>query len=747
MESAEPLLNWREYARVLRRRWLPASIVFVSVVGGIAFLLSTGKPTYEAEGKVLLKRLSSASSLTGVGEKIGELGAIDEKTTPLDTEAEIIITPSILEKAIAKLDLKDERGKTIKISQLAKKLGVSKVKSADILTISYQDANPEKAAEVVNTIMSAYLENNILSNRQEAVSARKFIEVELPQAEGKLRKIETELRQFKEKNQIFNLEDDAKSISALVDDLQKQLTKAQSDLADVNIRIQAIKTQLNLRSEDAVNQLSVSQSPAVQSLLRELEQVEAELAVQRTRFTDDNPVILALQGKRASLQKLLQERVGKSLNIKKLSGSTNVQFGEIKQQLTRDLITLESTKLGLINQTVTLARIRDGYKQRLNSLPSFEQKKRELESQLQSRQSSYSLLLQRYQEIRLAENQNIGNARIVSFASPPDKPVDSRKFLFLVTGGILGGVLALALALLLEAIDKSIKNVEEAKKVFGYPLLGVIPDTGRSENSFSKNNYSQVVVPEIVFKKAPRSPLNEVYWMLQANLKFLSSDKQLQVIVVTSSLPKEGKSTISSNLSVAMAQAGQKVLLIDADLHFPIQHKIWELSNELGLSHVIVGQAEAEMAIKKVLPTLDVLTAGVIPPNPIAILDSQRMASLIAKFAQNYDFVIIDAPPLNAATDARALGRMADGVLFVTRPTAIDLKAATMAKEILEQSNQNVLGMVVNGITPDKGSQSYYYLQGYYSDKNNNRGLEPVNGNKVRFPWEKLSNSSSSDRG
>jgi polysaccharide biosynthesis transport protein len=741
MESTEPLLNWQEYLRVLRRRWLPASIVFVSTLGAIALVTSTAKPIYEAEGKLLLKRLSYTSSLTGVGEKIGELGAVDEKTTPLDTEAEIIISPAIIEKTIAQLNLQDDRGEPLKTSQFIKNTGVSKVKSADILTISYKDLNSKQAADIVNSIMSAYLDNNILSNRQEAVSARKFIEVELPQAETKLRQIETELRQFKEKNQIFNLEDDAKSVTALVDDLQKQITKAQSDLADVDIRVQAIKSQLNLRPNQAVDRLSVSQSPAVQALLRELEQVEADLAVQRTRFTENNPVIVALKSKQNSLRQLLQKRVGNTFNAGELSNTPNGQFGEIKQQLTRDLITLESTKLGLMNQISTLSRTRTAYQQRLSVLPSLEQKKRELESKLQAQQSAYSVLLQKYQEIRLAENQNIGNARIISYATAPDKPIDSRKLLYLVTGGFLGSVLALAVALLLEATDKSIKNIEEAKKVFGYPLLGVIPDLSKLDNGVSK--YTEDSLPQIISKTSPRSPLNELYWMLQANLKFLSSDKKLQVIVVTSSLPKEGKSTISANLSMAMAQAGHKVLLIDADLHFPTQHQIWELSNELGLSHVIVGQAETETALKRVVPNLDILTAGVVPPNPIAIVDSQRMASLIDKCAQNYEFIIIDSPPLNAATDTRALGRMADGVLFVVRPKAIDLNAATVAKEILEQPGQNVLGIVINGVKPDKGSQSYYYSKDYALEKD--REKETI-GKKVEFPWEKLSISSGRDR-
>jgi capsular exopolysaccharide synthesis family protein len=125
--------------------------------------------------------------------------------------------------------------------------------------------------------------------------------------------------------------------------------------------------------------------------------------------------------------------------------------------------------------------------------------------------------------------------------------------------------------------------------------------------------------------------------MLQANLKFLSADKELKIIVVTSSVPKEGKSTVSTNLAVTMAQLGRKVLLVDADMHLPLQHRIWDLPNQLGLSNILVGEPEPKTAIKEVMVNLDVLTSGVMPPNPMALLDSQRMASLISVFSANYD--------------------------------------------------------------------------------------------------------------
>ena len=196
--------------------------------------------------------------------------------------------------------------------------------------------------------------------------------------------------------------------------------------------------------------------------------------------------------------------------------------------------------------------------------------------------------------------------------------------------------------------------------------------------------------------------------MLQANLKFLSSERALKAVVVSSSVPKEGKSTVSANLAAAIAQLGRRVLLVDADMRCPVQHHIWNINNVAGLSNVIVSQTEFQNTVQEVMTNLDVLTAGVMPPNPMALLDSQRMASLVNYFTQVYDFVIIDAPPLVVAADALTLGKMTDGILLVARLDLLDFSSAASAKEALDRSYQKVLGLVVNGV--NMPNQHYYKL-------------------------------------
>lgn len=713
-ESTESSIGLQRYWLILKRHWLPASAVFGSVVALTAISLLFQKPIYEAQGKLLFRKTSATPSLTGVGKEMGELSTLQEQNNPVDTEAEVIRSGPIIQKAINRLDLKDRRGKTLKTEQFLKKLEVKDIKKTDVLEVSYQDTNAERSAAVVNTVMAVYLENNLLSNRTEAVAAREFVQKQLPQAEARLRDAELALRQFKENNKVVALDEEAKSAVGMVADLKKQMTATETGLADAKAQSELLKKQLGGNLQSAGSVTSISQFPAVQDVLKEIQQVESQLAVERSRFRDDFPTVVGLKRRKASLEQLLQQRLKQVLGNKKQIAPANLQNSGFDQKLTEDFVRAEARRLGLSSQLSALSDVQADYKQRLNTLPKLEQKQRQLERQLQASQSTYLLLQQKLQEIRIAENQNMGNARVIAAAIVPDEPVAPRKALYLVTGILLGGILAVATSLVLETTDKSIKTVEDAKRLFGFTLLGVIPALRKSEKISLRNGDLERSTPELIVRDSPSSPFSQAYRMLQANLKFLNSDKQIQTIVVTSSVPKEGKSTVSANLAVAMAQLGRKVLLVDADMHRPLQDKIWDLPNHLGLSNIIVGQAEPRTAIKKITANLHVLTSGVIPPNPMALLDSHRMATLVEVFSANYDYIVIDTPAVNVAADAAILGKMVDGILLVVRPCVVDTASATRAKEFLEQSGQRVLGQVVNGFVPDREPYSYYHFSSKY---------------------------------
>ncbi len=416
----------------------------------------------------------------------------------------------------------------------------------------------------------------------------------------------------------------------------------------------------------------------------------------------------------------MRQRIRAVIGSQALPADVNLQVGEVEADLIGDYIRLDAQLMGLQDQASALQAAYTSYLVRASILPRLEQEQRQLERQLEAAQSTYSLLLQRLQEVRVAENQNVGNVRIIQPAAVLRGPVAPRKKLYVVTGAMLGGLLAAATVLILEAQDRSIKTVEEAKARFKLPVLGVIPTFAKDVQGNRLRDADDRTIPNLVVCAETTSLSSEAYHMLRNNLKFLDSDHPPRVIVVTSSVPREGKSTVASNLAASIAQTGKRVLLVDADLHHPIQHWIWDLPNRNGLSNVLVGQASLKEAIVKVTPNLRVLLAGVLPPNPAALLDSQRMTILLQKFKTQCDYVILDTPALSGGASASIVGKMADGLLLVVRPKVADSASVNYAKTLIEQSQQRVLGLVVNSALSHYEPYGQYLSDEFYVTANQN---------------------------
>lgn len=215
----------------------------------------------------------------------------------------------------------------------------------------------------------------------------------------------------------------------------------------------------------------------------------------------------------------------------------------------------------------------------------------------------------------------------------------------------------------------------------------------------------------------PKSPISESYRTLRTNIQFSSTDAEIQTIVVTSSGPGEGKSTTSSNLATVMAQSGKKTLLIDCDQRKPKLHKLFEISNEKGLSDYIVGEAKFDDVINCTeQEDLYLLTSGTRPPNPAELLASSRMKQFISMLKESFDYIILDTPPVMVVTDAQILAQYCDGCVLVVSSAEVDKQAAIKSKELLDKVNAKILGVVLNKLdTNNKGYYGYYY-QYYYSN-------------------------------
>jgi polysaccharide biosynthesis transport protein len=699
--------GFQRFLTTLNRRKFPALAVFAAFFGYVTWNTFTARPIYETEGMMLLKP-NNAFSITELDNRLSRVDAL--AGNPLGNEVEMLRAIPTAQKVINALKLRN-----VDVSEdpraIVGGLRVRVLTSTDILAISYQDIDPERAAKIVNTYLEVYAIEDVKNNRFEAKSAREFIEAQLPIVERNVQKAELKLRGFKEKNRIVDLSSEASSTVSNAKTLEQQISTAQVELASIAARSAELQNSLGVNSKLAV----VWSNPTTQQTLTNLQDVEQKLALEGTRYSGKNPAIADLKSKRAALQTLLSKQVGQTLASQIKNKANNLPLASTQQSTISSLVSLETDRVGLTSRISGLSKVLEFYQQRASVMPRLEQQQRELERQLDAAQATYKALLTKLQDVRVAENQTVGNARIISPALVSTDPVAPRKANNLIFGGIMGLALAALVSWLLEAIDKSIKTTEEAKVLSGYPVLGIIPDFKFPTRKALPGAGGSSISAPIVVRDIPRSSVSEAFRMLQTNLRFLNSDRPLKSIVVTSSVPREGKSTITANLAIAMAQLDRRVLLIDADMRRPNQHQIWEVANAVGLSNVITGQADFHRAKQTVMPNLDLLTSGMLPPNPVALLDSQRMSALIEATTKEYDLVLIDSPPLTAAADATILGKKSDGILFLVRVGVSDSGSFAFSKQILEQSGQNILGLIVNGVAAENNTYSYYTSL-YYDD-------------------------------
>jgi capsular exopolysaccharide synthesis family protein len=309
------------------------------------------------------------------------------------------------------------------------------------------------------------------------------------------------------------------------------------------------------------------------------------------------------------------------------------------------------------------------------------------------KEKTYETLLEQYERNRLREAVLANALSIIEPAYPPPAPAKPRRQLNIALGLVVGLAGGVGLAFLLESLDTTLYATEQIRKVADLPILSQVPAGGRQGQPSLFNG---------------SSPQGEAFRRLRTNLFTLDHDEDLQTLLVTSAEPTEGKSTITSNLAFAVGQSGRNVILVDAHLRLPTLHKIFDMSNRLGLSSVLEGKATlAEATQDSKLPGVSVLTSGPLPANPAELLSSPQMADLIEQLAQQFDMVLLDTPSLLAVTDAAVLARAADGTVLVVERAKARHETVRAARQQLADVRANSIGVVVNRARQD-GIYDYY---------------------------------------
>jgi succinoglycan biosynthesis transport protein ExoP len=385
-----------------------------------------------------------------------------------------------------------------------------------------------------------------------------------------------------------------------------------------------------------------------------------------------------------------------------------------------------------------------------------------LENQINQWQASYSTML------ALLAIRSPNSLSIVEVAELPSRPFSPNVALSTLLAAAVGLVLSLGAAVLIEYMDDTLKSPDDVLQTLELPTLSVLCNLKKagSENwliklrriaegnrhpsrfpvSVSSNpestrtsaRHSSGMSQTIVTAVLPRSPDAEAYRILRTGIQFGGIERSLKSILVTSSNRGEGKSLTAANLAVVMAQAGLRTILVDADMRKPCQHHLFGLENKVGLSTMLLGSSEADIAIRATpVQNLRILTSGVLPPNPAELLSSERMRALKAQLTSETDILIVDCPPCLPVTDAVILGRWVDGVVFVIDVSHTQRKAAIRAKQLLTKSGAHIIGVVLNRVIPSQSD--YYYYHGYSSSPEETETQGETKAPKESSRWGFLS--------
>lgn len=712
-------INIGAYLNAIKRHWLIFALSFSGILSLTSLYVFTRVPIYQANGIILVQRQNQAGALAGLGS-LGDLGGLSNQSSPLNTQIEIFKTNDVIERTIKDLNIEDKRNdELISVTDFLKGVDITPIPRTDLMQISYEDEDPELAVKVVNNLMDSYIQNGIRINRIQKSAARKFIESQLPSAEKNLLLSLEKSRQFRDQTGIVSLEAQTPALITQMTNIQNQMTQLEVQLNGLEQSQETLRNLMGASVLEANDLTTLAQSAGVQSAISKLQETESELASMQSRYQVNHPDVQALLRKREAQNKLLASRINQLLDesrIPKAENPTSLQRGTIDLGLLNQLVT-NSIQINSLNQQLkTLENARTQQQKQLNSLPSLQQTLFRLQLDQEANRTRYTALLTAYQNAQLSENQDVGNSVIVQSATLLDKPVSPRILRTLFLGGVLGIVLSLGLVWLFDQIDSSLRTEEEIRQIYNFTILGTIPDIKQVQPKSSLESSIDIGrAANLIVRDQPRSPVSEAYRMLLTNLKFSISDNSHKIITITSGVPGEGKSTTLANLALAMNELGLRVLIIDADLRRPSQHELWQIPNRLGFSNLLAASTHVNDILYSEAENLDVITAGEIPPNPVALLSSPRLPEILDDLKELYDYILIDCPPITVAADSLLLGRVANGALIVARPNVLTRPASNKLNASIKQSRQNVLGLVLNGIQQNNLQEMYYYK--YDSDQ------------------------------
>ena len=455
MEYRESIdINLNRYLLMFKKQWMTASIIFAATVILSAVATISIKPSYQASGKLLF-RTPSFQLLQG--DEAGDLRTLVSSQNPINNKIEVISSPSFLQKIITKLQLKNKKGELLEVETLEKNISLKIIGGTDVLRITYTSGKPEEAALVVNTIMDFYLKNDILLNSSEAEASRQVLTKQIPKNQADVHLAEVALQRFKKENNILDITEEIRAAVTIIGNLDAEITNIKAQLEEFSVQNDTLQKRIGLNSQEAIAVSAISQSSAVQAIMAQIQEIDRQLAIERTRFLDNNPNIITLKEKKTNLQGILQKQIEQTIGNQTKVPQGIFQIGELKQNLIQNLLQSELQRIGLTKRLASLYSSRYAYEKRVKALPLLIQTQRELERKVETSQTNYEIIGKKIQELQMAEKQNTSNAQIIAPATIPKKPDTGKKPLVLVLGVMFGFFFSTTTVFFIEIRDGSIR--------------------------------------------------------------------------------------------------------------------------------------------------------------------------------------------------------------------------------------------------------------------------------------------------
>jgi len=673
-----------------RSRWVMLTAVVVFLVIGLIYITKT-TPIYTSTSRIYVEQ-SGPKIMTEMAE-----GVMTQSKNYLYTQAELLKSTPIIAVALESPDagqLHTFAEIDNRVAYLKKELETVVGKKDDIISVSFNSPYPAEAAQIVNAIVDSYITYQATRKKSTSAEVLKILQTEKTRRSSELNEKLTAMMDFKKENIALSFE--SKQGNIVIDRLERLsavLTEAQLATIESKSAYESTKEMVNdpvklkqFIEAQRARGVYISTGGEKTELKSRLEQLQMELTGLVRQITAGHPAVVALKSD--------IERVEAQI------ADLDAQFAQAQ------LAVADQEYLAAREKEEQIAEYYEQQRQEALALNEQLGQYTILQSDWEQTKKLCDILDDRIKELNVTEDVGALNISILEVARPASSPSEPQRARIMAIVLVMGLMSGGGLAVLRAWMDQRLRSAEEISAVLDVPVLGVVPSMSKKES---------VVTRGQVVHKDSGSPASEAYRTIRTAVFFGAPKGEAKTILVTSPAPADGKTTLVSNLAIAMAQAGQKVLILDGDFRKPAQHKVFEVDlQDRGLSSVLAGTTTLEDAIRSTeIKGLDLLPCGPDVPNPSEILNSETFAKLLEQLSTKYDRVIIDSPPVMPVTDAQILAAICDVTLLVLRAEKSTRKISQQARDGLLSVGAHVLGVIVNDV-PKKGRYGYYSSYGYY---------------------------------